>query len=46
MEAMGAMSAGIMLEAIKAVDAKRDVPVVRKKIAAQLVPRETTAAIG
>ncbi len=46
MEAMGAMSAGIMLEAIKALDLKRDIPVVRRKIAAELVARESTAAVG
>ena len=46
MEAMGAMSAGIVLEAIKALDLKRDVPVVRRKIAAELVVRESTAALG
>lgn len=46
MEAMGAMSAGIVLEAIKAVDLKKDIPVVRRKIAAELVSRESTRAIG
>lgn len=46
MEAMGAMSAGIMLEAIKAVDLKEDFRVVRRKIAAELVNRESTRAIS
>jgi LacI family transcriptional regulator len=46
MEAMGAMSAGIVLEAIKAVDLKKDIPVVRRKIAAELVSRESTRAIS
>jgi len=46
MEAMGAMSAGIVLEAIKAVEQKKDIPVVRRKIAAELVSRESTRAIG
>lgn len=45
MEAMGAMSAGIMLEAIKAVDLKRNFPVVRRKIAAELIARESTCAL-
>ncbi len=45
MEAMGAMSAGIVLEAIKAVDLKKDIPVVRRKIAAELVSRESTRSI-
>jgi LacI family transcriptional regulator len=42
MEAMGSMSAGILLDAIKAVNQKRDMPVVRRKIAAELVVREST----
>jgi LacI family transcriptional regulator len=46
MEAMGAMSAGMVLEAIKALDLKREMPVVRRKIAAELVARESTMAIG
>jgi LacI family transcriptional regulator len=46
MEAMGAMSAGIVLEAIKAVDLKTDILVVRRKIAAELVSRESTRAIS
>jgi LacI family transcriptional regulator len=46
MEAMGAMSAGIVLEAIKAVDLKKNIPVVRRKIAAELVSRESTRAVG
>jgi DNA-binding LacI/PurR family transcriptional regulator len=45
MEAMGAMSTGIMLEAIKAANQKRDLPVVRRKIAAELVVRESTRAL-
>jgi DNA-binding LacI/PurR family transcriptional regulator len=45
MEAMGSMSVGIMLDAIKAVEQKRDVPVVRRKIPAELVARESTAAL-
>jgi DNA-binding LacI/PurR family transcriptional regulator len=46
MEAMGTMSAGIVLEAIKAIDLKKDIPVVRRKIAAELVSRESTRAVG
>jgi LacI family transcriptional regulator len=42
MEAMGSMSAGLILDAIKAVHQKRDVPVVRRKIPAELVVREST----
>ena len=44
MEAMGSMSVGIMLDSIKAVDQKRDAPVIRRKIPAELVVRESTAA--
>jgi LacI family transcriptional regulator len=46
MEAMGAMSAGIVLDAIKAVDLKRDIPVVRRKIGAELVARESTGPVS
>lgn len=42
MEAMGAMSAGIVLDAIKAAAQKRDLPVIRKKIPAEIVVREST----
>jgi len=42
MEAMGSMSAGLILDAIKAVHQKRDAPVVRRKIPAELVVREST----
>jgi LacI family transcriptional regulator len=45
MEAMGAMSVSMMLDAIQAADQKRDVPVVRKKIPAELVVRESTSAV-
>ncbi len=45
MESMGAMSAGIVLEAIKAVDLKRSIPVVRRKIAPELIARESTRAL-
>jgi LacI family transcriptional regulator len=42
MEAMGSMSVGMMLDAIKAVEQKQDIPVVRRKIPAELVAREST----
>jgi LacI family transcriptional regulator, galactose operon repressor len=45
MEAMGSMSVGIMLDAIKAVDQKRDAPVIRRKIPAELVVRESTCPL-
>jgi DNA-binding LacI/PurR family transcriptional regulator len=45
MEAMGSMSVGIVLDAIKAVREKQDVPVVRRKIPAELVVRESTRAL-
>jgi LacI family transcriptional regulator len=45
MEAMGCLSAGMVLEAIKAMDEKQDAPVVRRKILAKLVVRESTRAL-
>jgi LacI family transcriptional regulator len=42
MEAMGAMSVGLILDAIKAVNQKQDIPVMRRKIPAELVVREST----
>ena len=42
MEAMGSMSVGIILDAITAVNQKQDIPVVRRKIPAELVVREST----
>jgi LacI family transcriptional regulator, galactose operon repressor len=45
MEAMGSMSVGLILDAIKAVHQKRDVPVLRRKIPAELILRESTAAV-
>ncbi|MGB7731209.1 MAG: LacI family DNA-binding transcriptional regulator [Candidatus Acidiferrum sp.] len=46
MEAMGSMSVGMMLDAIKAVDQKKSIPVVRRKIPAELVVRESTGKCG
>jgi LacI family transcriptional regulator, galactose operon repressor len=45
MEAMGSMSADLILHAIKALNQKLDVSVVRKKIPAELVVRESTLAL-
>ena len=45
MEAMGNLSAGMVLEAIKALDQKKDIPVVKRKIPAELVVRESTRAV-
>ena len=42
MEAMGEMSVGIILDAIKAVNQKRDIPVMRRRIPAEIVVREST----
>ena len=46
MEAMGSMSVGMMLDSIKAVDQKQDIPVVRRKIPAELVVRESTRTLS
>jgi LacI family transcriptional regulator len=46
MEAMGSMSVGMMLDAIKAVDQKKEIPVMRRKIPAELVVRESTSAVA
>ncbi|MGB7848288.1 MAG: LacI family DNA-binding transcriptional regulator [Candidatus Acidiferrum sp.] len=45
MEAMGSLSVGIMLDAIKAVHQKGEAPVVRRKIPAELVVRESTGVL-
>jgi LacI family transcriptional regulator len=45
MEAMGAMSAGIVLEAIAAANQNSDIPVVRRKIPAEMAVRESTCAV-
>jgi LacI family transcriptional regulator len=45
MEAMGSMSVGLMLDAIKAVSQKQDIPFVRRKIPAELVVRESATAL-
>jgi LacI family transcriptional regulator len=46
MEAMGSMSVGIILDAIKALSQQQDIPVVRRKIPAELVVRESTRALS
>jgi LacI family transcriptional regulator, galactose operon repressor len=45
MEAMGAMSAGILLDAIKAVEQDREFAVLRRKIPAELIIRESTCPL-
>jgi DNA-binding LacI/PurR family transcriptional regulator len=42
MEAMGSMSVGMMLDAIKAVDQNLNIPVIRRRIPAEVVVREST----
>jgi LacI family transcriptional regulator len=44
METMGSISAGMILDAIKAVNQKTEIPVMRRKIPAELVLRESTKA--
>jgi LacI family transcriptional regulator len=46
MEAMGSLSVGIMLDAIKAVDQNLNLPVTRRKIPAELVVRESTRELS
>lgn len=45
MEAMGSMSVGIVLDAIKSVSQKEDIVVVRRTIPAEIVVRESTRAL-
>ena len=45
MEAMGSMSVGIILDAIQSVSQKRDLPVVRRRIPAEIVVRESTRSL-
>jgi LacI family transcriptional regulator len=45
MEAMGSMSVGIVLDAIQSVSHKRDLPVVRRRIPAEIVVRESTRSL-
>jgi DNA-binding LacI/PurR family transcriptional regulator len=45
MEAMGSMSVGIVLDAIQSVSQKRDLPVVRRRIPAEVVVRESTRSL-
>jgi LacI family transcriptional regulator, galactose operon repressor len=44
MEAMGSMSVGMVLDAIKAVEQKLDIRTARRRISAELVVRESTQA--
>jgi DNA-binding LacI/PurR family transcriptional regulator len=46
MEAMGAMSVGVVLDAIQAANQKREIPLVRRKIPAELVVRESTSKLS
>jgi len=46
MEAMGSMSAGMILEATKAMNQKKTIPVARRKIPAELVVRESTRPLA
>lgn len=46
MEAMGTLSVGIVLDAIKAANQKRDIPIVRRKVPAELVLRESTRQLA
>ncbi|HTZ47508.1 MAG TPA: LacI family DNA-binding transcriptional regulator [Verrucomicrobiae bacterium] len=46
MEAMGSMSVGMVLDAIQAVDQKKQIPVLRRKIPAELVVRESTRSLS
>lgn len=45
MEAMGSMSVGIILDAIQSVSQNRDLPVVRRRIPAEIVVRESTRSL-
>jgi LacI family transcriptional regulator len=45
MEAMGSISVGIILDAIKAVHQKHEIPVLRQRIPAGLVVRESTQSL-
>jgi LacI family transcriptional regulator len=42
MEAMGTLSVGIIMEAIAAAEEKREVTLVRRRLPAELVVREST----
>jgi LacI family transcriptional regulator len=46
MEAMGTLSVGIVLEAINAANQKREAPVVRRKVPAEFVARESTRQLA
>ena len=45
MEAMGSMSVGIILDAIQSVSQQRDLPVVRRRIPAEIVVRESARSL-
>jgi LacI family transcriptional regulator len=46
MEVMGTLGVGIVLDAINAVREKRDVPIVRRRVPAELVVRESTRQVS
>jgi LacI family transcriptional regulator len=45
MEAMGTLSVSMILDTVSAIDQKREVPIIRKKVPAELVVRESTRAL-
>jgi len=45
MEAMGAIGVGLVLDWVAASNQKRESPIVSKKVAAELVVRESTRAL-
>lgn len=46
MESMGSLSAGMILDALNAANEKREVPLTRRRVPAELVARESTRAIS
>jgi DNA-binding LacI/PurR family transcriptional regulator len=46
METMGSLSIGIVLDAISAANQKRDIPIVRRRVPAELVVRESTKQLA
>jgi DNA-binding LacI/PurR family transcriptional regulator len=46
MEAMGAMAVSIIVEGINAVQEKREVPAVHRKLAPELAVRESTRSLS
>jgi LacI family transcriptional regulator len=46
METMGTLSVSMILDAVSAIDQKNEVPIIRKKVPAELVVRESTRALS